>query len=437
MQSKGRRFRVAWMALGWGLLASLAAPAAAGVPGLEVNERLLAERFGGGTFLVTVRGEPGHSYVVGWSRSGSGFTYQGVPAQLGPDVQVAGSGQLDAQGVATFAFSPPGGGAGKVYLQGATSPTPDFAAFTPTPGKVVTQFVELAQTLGVTGPPGPTGATGPAGPTGATGPAGPTGATGPAGPAGPPGPAGSPDTPDQVRDKFFTGTSCVGNSVNDILVKVGPLCVDRYEASVWSNPDGTGTAYGVFGVQTAYPGGFPATGNWTTAVYAVSRAGVLPSTGLTWFQAQQACALSGKRLLTNAEWQMAAAGTPDPGAGGNGTTQCNTITTGPVATGSAGNCASNWGVQDMVGNVWEWVADWIQGNTTPWAPSTTTTNATYGSDWMYGTNPATFQGGGLNFPVALLRGGFWPGGAGVGVFALTACCGPSFADGNSGFRCAR
>src|SRR5271169_2831639 len=40
--------------------------------------------------------------------------------------------------------------------------------------------------------------------------------------------------------------TCAGNSSNDIMVKVGPVCVDKYEASVWQNADGTGKNYGVF-----------------------------------------------------------------------------------------------------------------------------------------------------------------------------------------------
>ncbi|MBI3610177.1 MAG: SUMF1/EgtB/PvdO family nonheme iron enzyme [Nitrospirae bacterium] len=247
----------------------------------------------------------------------------------------------------------------------------------------------------------------------------------------------APDTANQVRDKFFTGTSCIGTSANDVMVKVGPLCVDKYEASVWSVFDGTGTAYGVFTGQTAYPGTFPANGNWTTAVYAVSEPGVLPSTSVTWFQAQQACALSGKRLLTNAEWQMAAAGTPDPGTD-NGTTDCVVSSAGPANTGARSSCVSNWGVNDMVGNVWEWVADWMQGNTNPWAPSTGTAGASYGADWMYCTNPATAQGAGsTNFPTALIRGGYWGNDSDAGVFALIADNGPSHSSFNIGFRCAR
>jgi hypothetical protein len=55
---------------------------------------------------------------------------------------------------------------------------------------------------------------------------------------------------------------------------------------------------------------FPS-GNWRFQnIFAVSIAGVLPTDCLTWFQASQACALSGKRLLTHYEWQTAAVGTP-------------------------------------------------------------------------------------------------------------------------------
>jgi len=279
------------------------------------------------------------------------------------------------------------------------------------------------------GPMGPAGVPGPVGPSGPSGPAGTTG------PSGPMGPAGSPDTPDQVRRKFFIGTGCRGNSPADIMVKVGPLCIDRYEESMWSNADGTRKQYGIR--DDDYPPGFPDNGNWTQPVYAVSKSGVLPSIGVTWFQAQQACALSGKRLLTNAEWQMAAAGTPDPGTD-NAKTDCATGGTTPVPTGSRSRCVSRWGINDMVGNTWEWVADWMQGNSGKWRPSTGKAGNDYGADWMFGTNPATGQGANsANFPAALIRGGVWNDGTGAGVFTLDAAVGPSVSAKNVGFRCAR
>src|SRR5262249_57430321 len=81
--------------------------------------------------------------------------------------------------------------------------------------------------------------------------------------------------------------------------------------------------------------------------------------------------VAGKRLLTNREWQGAAAGTPDPGTD-DGTTDCNVVRAlDAVSTGSRSSCKSAWGVFDMVGNVDEWVADWADNN----GPSPCT-------DWM-------------------------------------------------------
>src|SRR5262245_38556366 len=159
-----------------------------------------------------------------------------------------------------------------------------------------------------------------------------------------------PDTPDQVREKFFAGTACPGNDPADVMIRVGDLCVDVYEASIWSERSG-GTQYGV--VSDDYP--CRDDGADCTAIYARSVAGVLPARFLTWFQAQQACRNAGKRLLTNAEWQAAAAGTPDPGYDGDGIATCNTYTSGPKETGRGTACISAAGVRDMVGNLSEWV----------------------------------------------------------------------------------
>lgn len=240
----------------------------------------------------------------------------------------------------------------------------------------------------------------------------------------------------------------------DNMAKVGTICVDKYEASIWTNKNGTGKQYGIAepgSPDETFPPTFPENGNWTVPLYAVSEKGVQPARFVTWFQAQQACALSGKRLLTNAEWQMAAAGTPDPGAGGDGIATCNTNTGGPMNTGSSENCKSSWGAYDMVGNVWEWVADTTQGNNPTWNPSgsqsggerppntlvSDTGFAEYGGDAMFGANPATNQiPTGNIFPSVFIRGGHWSDSVKAGVFAQDACSSPSHFDGSIGFRCA-
>ena len=247
-------------------------------------------------------------------------------------------------------------------------------------------------------------------------------------------------------------------------VAVGTTCVDIYEVSLWgilaANTGlikkvrdgkatladltaGGATQHGCtaapFG-HTAIPGTFPNTGNWTVPHYAASIPGVLPSTCVSWFQAEQACALSGKRLLTNQEWQRAAAGTIDPGANNGlpplGNAKCTTDATGPRETGNAGatpggadSCISKWGAQDMVGNVWEWVGDWgdLAQDCTNWP-------AGFGSDLScIGDGTAT----GATLPGALVRGGDWALGTDAGVFAVRGTAGPSFAIDNVGFRCAR
>jgi formylglycine-generating enzyme required for sulfatase activity len=246
-------------------------------------------------------------------------------------------------------------------------------------------------------------------------------------------------------------------------VPVGPVCADKFEASVWSIPplgqsgrvnvalinkirNGKATLtdlLNVGGIQIApsascsgrdWPESFPANGNWTEPLYAVSVPLTQPTACVTWFQAAQACALSGKRLLTNQEWQQAAAGTPDPFPD-DGKTTCVTFSPGPASTGFRTDCRSNWGAFDMVGNVWEWVADWVHqssGTCGLWDDSMgndfTCFGLRAGDNGVVTPSPK---------PAALIRGGSWIDGRAGGVFAVTGQFTPDEQLSNIGFRCAR
>ena len=235
------------------------------------------------------------------------------------------------------------------------------------------------------------------------------------------------------------GDTCPKDSVRS-----GSLCIDKYEASVWRVPDPTGankglvrkirqgratvanlTTGGATQLGTAgddYGAGCPDTGNGCGDVYAVSIPGVTPSTFLTWFQAAAAARNAGKRLPSNAEWQAAARGTPD-GA------PCivNAFAKGP--TGTAG-CVSDVRAFDMVGNVQEWVADWVPRATAcvpPLFPDTGDSNCLAGADDTSGRG-------------ALVRGGNFLSQTLAGVFSVVGSVEPSGEGGALfvfGFRAAR
>lgn len=100
--------------------------------------------------------------------------------------------------------------------------------------------------------------------------------------------------------------------------------------------------------------------------------GSLPITGVTWFDARAYCRYASGRLPTEAEWEKAARGREgreypwgdeaacDRANWGNfdGEGPCAEVNPGfPVAVGRYASGASPYGILDLAGNVWEWVAD--------------------------------------------------------------------------------
>ena len=241
------------------------------------------------------------------------------------------------------------------------------------------------------------------------------------------------------------------------MVQSGSTCVDRFEASLWRVTEpvcvtlikqgrdlppsclAQATHVGINGVdytdaQCQFNGG------GCTNLFALSINGVIPARSINYFIAAAACRNSGKRLPSNAEWQAAALGTPDPWPQDNPAEQCNVSGASAVATGSRTKCRSDVGAHDMVGNVIEFVADWG-----PLATTGATWNVFlpgFGNDVsnMGGAPGGTIYG----LPGTTLRGGSFAQGSGgsgelAGVYAIDQNGAPnSIGDASAaGFRCAR
>lgn len=231
-------------------------------------------------------------------------------------------------------------------------------------------------------------------------------------------------------------------------VPAGPVCIDRYEASVWRvpNPNTTNaplvakiqlgtaiaadlTAAGATPLGTSVDDYAPCADdgqNCADDLYAVSLPAVVPAANVTWFQAQEACANAGKRLPTSAEWQLAATGTPDAGSD-NGTTNCNSNSGSATLTGARSDCRSARGAFDMIGNLDEWVAEWVP---------LSTACSSWGSlsdDFMCLFGASTSAVG----PGALLRGGDFRSRTSAGPLAVIGSGGPFNSRPFIGFRCAR
>jgi sulfatase modifying factor 1 len=173
-----------------------------------------------------------------------------------------------------------------------------------------------------------------------------------------PAPAGMARIGAGIYRPLFAGGNAAGTRVKSFYLDVLPVTNEEFLEFVRANP-----AWRRSQVPRA----------WADESYLKNWAGDLdpgtnapprsPVTSVSWFAANACAQWQGKRLPSTAEWERAAAASPSRADGAGDPAFLQTILqwySEPSGTrpGSVGAGLANfWGVRDLHGLVWEWVAD--------------------------------------------------------------------------------